>query len=58
MEASRILTAVSQAGRVRISKVDQITVELAVSSPSREATERITLEDEVVPLTLTLTCGG
>ena len=35
-----------------------VTVELTGLAPSSEATERITLEDEVVPLTLTLTCGG
>ena len=33
-----------------------VTVELTGLAPSSEATERITLEDEVVPLTLT--CGG
>ena len=60
LETSRILTTVSQAGRVSIGIPVWmfVTVELTASAPSSEATERVTLEDEVVPLTLTLTCGG
>ena len=54
LETSRILTTVSQAGRVRIDIPTgrYLTVELTGLAPSREATERITLEDEVLPLTL------
>ena len=63
LETSRILTTVSQAGRVRIftrpPRIKMyVTVEITGLAPSREATERVTLENEVVPLTLTLSCGG